>query len=121
MEELQKMLETEIGNEIAGLENLDLGSAEHSRAVADIVALSNARINSSKVDLEFENTIMQETKNSNDSRNSIARVVVDAAGVVLPLMFYGKWMKKGFDFEENGAITSFTFRNLISKFRPTRK
>ena len=46
---------------------------------------------------------------------------VEIAGIVLPLMFYGCWMKKGFEFEETGRFKTDTFRGLFMKFRPTKK
>lgn len=48
------------------------------------------------------------------------RHVIEAAGIVLPIGFYWTWMRRGFKFEETGAVTSTTFRNLISKFRLTK-
>lgn len=41
--------------------------------------------------------------------------------LMIPLMFYGIWMKKGFKFEETGTYTSTTFRGLFNRFRPTKK
>ena len=49
------------------------------------------------------------------------RYGIDVAGIVLPLMFYATWMKKGFKFEETGTYTSTTFRGLFNRFRPTNK
>lgn len=49
------------------------------------------------------------------------KIGISAAELVLPLMFYGVWMKKGFRFEETGTYTSATFRNLFNRFKPTRK
>lgn len=40
---------------------------------------------------------------------------------VLPLACYGVWFKKGLKFEELGTFTSTTFRNLLSKIKPTSK
>lgn len=48
------------------------------------------------------------------------RQVIEVAGIVLPIGFYWTWMRRGFKFEETGAVTSTTFRNLISKFRITK-
>lgn len=48
------------------------------------------------------------------------RMVIEVAGIVAPLVFYSSWMKKGFKFEETGAFTSSTFKNLIQKFKPTK-
>lgn len=50
----------------------------------------------------------------------IAKLGVDIATVVLPLGFYGLWMKRGFEFEKTGTFTSNVFRGLFNKFRPTK-
>ena len=49
------------------------------------------------------------------------RLGIAAAEIILPLIFYSKWMKKGFKFEETGTFTSTTFRGLFNRFRPTKK
>lgn len=38
----------------------------------------------------------------------------------MTLLFYYVWLKKGFEFEEEGTITSQVFKGLIGKFKPTR-
>ena len=62
-----------------------------------------------------EKQLMQETK------LGYIRLGVETAGIILPLIFYAYWMKKGFEFEKTGAITSGTFSGLIKHFRPTKK
>lgn len=49
------------------------------------------------------------------------RFGIAAAEIILPLIFYSKWMKKGFKFEETGTFTSTTFRGLFNRFKPTKK
>ena len=44
------------------------------------------------------------------------RLGIAAAEIILPLIFYSKWMKKGFKFEETGTFTSTTFRGLFNRF-----
>lgn len=51
---------------------------------------------------------------------NLIRIGVDITGVILPLIFYGGWMNRGFKFEETGTFTSATFRNLFQRFRPTK-
>lgn len=46
---------------------------------------------------------------------------IAAAELLIPIMFYGIWMRKGFKFEETGTYTSTTFRGLFNRFRPTKK
>lgn len=48
------------------------------------------------------------------------RTGVAVGELVLPLIFYGIWMNRGFKFEETGAFTSTTFKNLLNRFRPTK-
>ena len=55
-----------------------------------------------------------------DTMNDKVKLIdlgVQAAGIILPIMFYGRWMKKAFEFEQSGTFTSNTFKSLISKFK----
>ncbi len=54
------------------------------------------------------------------SKDRIVKIVLESAGIVLPIIFYGIWMKRGFKFEETGTFTSQTFRGLFNRFRPTK-
>ena len=49
------------------------------------------------------------------------KIGVATAELVLPLVFYGIWMKRGLKFEETGTFTSQTFKNLFNRFKPTKK
>lgn len=49
------------------------------------------------------------------------RIGVATAELVLPLVFYGVWMRRGLKFEETGTFTSQTFKGLLNRFKPTRK
>lgn len=49
------------------------------------------------------------------------RTCVAVGELVLPLVFYGIWMNRGFKFEETGAFTSTTFKNLLNRFKPTKR
>ena len=48
------------------------------------------------------------------------RIGIDAASLILPLIFYAYWMRVGLKFEETGTFTSTTFRGLFNRFRPTK-
>ena len=50
----------------------------------------------------------------------VTKVLVDTATVVVPAVIYNVWMKRGFEFEQTGAYTSNTFKNIIGKFKPTK-
>ena len=71
----------------------------------------------------------KQTREEEFKRNQLAeqtkdryfRLGIEAVGIILPLVFYASWMKRGFKFEETGTYTSTTFRGLFNRFRPTKK
>ncbi len=100
-EEIKDLLEMQIKTDILKLSTLE-GSEEKSTAIDDLVKLHRLKIEEeSRKDRYF-------------------RLGVEAAAIILPLIFYGIWLRKGFKFEETGTFTSTTFRNLFNRFRPTR-
>ena len=55
-----------------------------------------------------------------DAMNDKVKLIdlgVKAAGIILPIIFYGSWVKKGLEFEKEGTFTSTTFKGLISKLK----
>ena len=44
-----------------------------------------------------------------------------AAELLIPLIFYASMFYSGLDFEKEGTFTSNMLRNLISRFKPTKK
>ena len=87
-----------------------------------------------KAELDFKREQLEEQKESNKAelvckknqldelkKELIVKYGVEIGLSVLTLIFYGRWMNKGFRFEETGALCSFTFKNLISNFKPKRK
>lgn len=133
---IDELLSEEIAKEIRELNYLKAGSNEKSAAIDDLTQLYKLRIEENKsvwdADEKFERRVMEKEANARDNevkRTQIAeqvkdryfRVGIAAAELVLPLIFYGVWMKRGFKFEETGAFTSSTFKGLINRFRPTKK
>lgn len=133
---IEELLSEEIAAEIQALSGLNSGSKEKSTAIDDLTKLYKLRIEENKsiwdADEKYNRRVMEDEANARDDevkRTQIAeqvkdryfRVGIAAAELIIPLMFYGIWMKKGFKFEETGTITSSTFKGLISRFRPTKK
>lgn len=133
---IEELLSEEIAAEIQALSGLNSGSKEKSTAIDDLTKLYKLRIEENKsiwdADEKYNRRVMENEANARDDevkRTQIAeqvkdryfRVGIAAAELMIPLMFYGIWMKKGFKFEETGTITSSTFKGLISRFRPTKK
>lgn len=110
--EIIENLEKEVIKLTEKLETLDDTDAVYEDTIKRIKALTEIlneqRESVSKMDKQFENVV------------SIAKLGVDLAGVVLPIMLYSTWLKRGFEFEETGMISSQTFKGLIGKIKPTK-
>lgn len=133
---IRDLLSGEISREIQALSSLNAGSKEKSTAIDDLAKLYKLRIEESKNDWEYDEKYnrrvmeeeagtrdeeMKRTQLSEQIKDRYFRLGIAAAELMIPLMFYGIWMKKGFKFEETGTYTSTTFRGLFNRFRPTRK
>lgn len=128
-EENRSLLEEEIRAEIKRLGSFESGSQEHTTAVDSLTKLYKLKLEEDKNTYErldkIENReIDQESKTAQMAesvKDRYFRLGMAAAELVLPLMFYGVWMRRGFKFEQDGTFTSQTFRGLFSRFRPTKK
>lgn len=110
--EIIENLEKEVIKLTKKLETLEDTDVVYEDTINRIKALTEIlneqRESISKMDKQFENVV------------SIAKLGVDLAGVVLPIMLYSTWLKRGFEFEETGMISSQTFKGLIGKIKPTK-
>lgn len=146
MNELEKMLGDQIKTEIEGLAELKPGSDEKSKAVEDLAKLYRLKIDEMKANLDYldrrqrrilegknhraDEALKQQQLDNEKKSNEIGRkleerdryvkIGIAAAELVLPLMFYAFWMRKGLEFEKDGTFTSTTFRGLFNKFKPTK-
>jgi len=59
-------------------------------------------------------------KNNREKIFSIAKLGLEAAGMVGGYLFYGRWLNKGFKFEETGTITSQFVRSFFRKIEPKK-
>ena len=128
-EENRSLLEEEIKAEIKRLGSLESGSHEHTTAVDSLTKLYKLKLEEDKNTYERLDKIENREIDQESKAAQMAESVKDryfrfgmaAAELVLPLMFYGIWMRRGFKFEQDGTFTSQTFRGLFSRFRPTKK
>lgn len=70
--------------------------------------------------LKTKELIMNIQNNDVINAERMLKVVIDGAAVIIPAVIYNVWMKRGFEFEENGTYTSNTFRNLFGRYKPTK-
>ena len=130
MATINEMLDEEIRLEIDGLKTLSIGSEEAATAVDNICKLNKMLQEDKKIEYDLDNKIEQrkieEEKNKlEEDRKTklekkdwifkVAEYGVKIAGIVLPAVFYGNWMKRGFEFEQNGILCSKTFMGFANK------
>ena len=128
-EEIKEMLGEEIKAGLSDLASLETGSKEKSEAIDDLVKLYKLKIEESKAEMDYLKEIDEHKRSDQTKREQLSEQVKDryfklgiaVAELVLPLMFYAVWMKRGFQFEKDGTYTSTTFRGLFNRFRPTKK
>lgn len=133
----------EVVNEIDDLKRVKLGSEDHSRATSDAVKLHDQLLKEWKfaadmeketktleqtqerIDLDRERLKFEQEQESKSTKRQkiefVAKLVMDGIAILVPACIYNTWMKRGFEFEKEGTYTSTTFRNLTSKFKPTKR
>lgn len=129
MEKIRNLLNEEIEAEFGSLGSLAFGSKEHLTATENLATLYKLKIEEAKIAMDFDEKTANREREEQFKKEQLAEQVKDryfrlgmsVADLVLPLMFYAVWMRRGFKFEENGTYTSTTFRGLFNRFRPTRK
>lgn len=131
-EEIKNLLGEEIKREIENLSTLEPGSKEKSAAIEDLSTLYRLKIEEGKNELTYMEKYDQGIISDRDyeekkaqlveeTRDRYFRLGIAAAEIILPLVFYATWMKRGLKFEETGTYTSTTFRGLFNRFKPTKK
>ena len=119
-EQIIEIIEEEIINVLLKMKDMEPGSKEREDAMKYVSDLYDTLNSERKCLIDSRKMDNEEDKSKFDKILSIGKLGIDLFGVVGPLLLYNSWMKKGFEFEKTGMITSQTFRGLISKFKPSR-
>ncbi len=135
MEELVMKLKEEEMKLIDRLGTLQPGSKEYADGVQDLKEVNDLLINLNKhkkdvdfdtvkigedVKLKKEQLALDKKKHVFNISSSVITNTVAVLGVVLPLACYGAWLQQGYQFEQEGVISSTTTKGLLSKLRPTK-
>lgn len=135
-EEIKNLLDEEIKSQINTISDMDVNDENYSKAVDSLVKLHKLRIEEMKSITDSEdqaykretdeetcklNEEIRQEQLSEQKKDRYIRIGLDVAGLLVPIMFYSTWMRRGFKFEESGTFTSTTFRGLFGHFKPTRR
>ena len=119
-EQIIEIIEKEIIDTLSEMKTMEPGSTERDDAMKYISKLYSILNSERKCLVDSRKVDNDEDRNKFDKLISIGKLGIELFGVAGPLMLYNSWMKKGFEFEKTGMITSQTFRGLIGKFKPSR-
>ena len=104
---------------------LDAEDKRSRRALESEASVRENEIKKSQLDEQIKADVQDEqykrSQLDEQVKDRYFKLGIAAAELLIPLMFYGIWMRKGFKFEETGTYTSTTFRGLFNRFRPTKK
>lgn len=146
MAEIQTLLDDVIKTEISNLRNLPSGNEKRGAAIRELASLHKLRIEEIRAQADVDEKVERRKMDSKQQEAERAAKDVDrnreneaqarqlreqkidryvrtgvaAAELILPLVFYGIWMKRGFKFEESGVYSSTTFKNLFNRFKPAK-
>lgn len=130
MEELKKVLEQEILEKTKELKRLKLGTEEYALAEKSLSDLYKVYLDYEKQGWEVEllgykeDVRMDEQKLKAESDEEekkwriielISGILTTAFSISVPLWFHGRWMKRTFDFEKNGTISSETGKTIMRR------
>ena len=76
------------------------------------------RIERLRVDKEVLERNERLERSEKEDMHKYIGYAINVAGIVLPLLFYGAWFKKGLTFEETGVYTSGMVKGLMGKMQP---
>ena len=135
---IEELLDEVIESELVNFKTLKMSSEEKKAMVEYLVKLNgiqNDRKEASRKDtemelkhleledkIEFESTdrAFKKLLSNRETLLTIGKCSIEVLGILVPIGFYSRWMKRGFEFEETGTYTSATFKGLFGKFKPTK-
>lgn len=79
---------------------------------------SNEMIQNDVNNIKKDELRQEKKKFLNDNIGNYLKIGVQAAGIIIPTIFYGNWIREGLEFEKTGTFTSKTFTGLLSKIKP---
>lgn len=120
-EKTKELLEEKITEELKSLSNMKMGSDEKIAVVDELTKLYKLKIEEIKTETDLKEIDIKEKQLSEQVKDRYFRTGIAAAEIILPLVLYAAFMRKGFKFEETGTYTSTTFRNLLTRFKPSKK
>lgn len=107
---------------INGLDKLEAGSDEHSKATNDIDKLYRLALDNDKFYRGIDEYTDKKEADEKNAKNqlilSYGKMGIEALMFLLSIGVSARFLTEGFKFEETGALRSTTFRMMIPKILP---
>lgn len=143
MDDIKQMLDEQIKTEIEGLASLQTGSEEKSKATHVVTELYKLRLDEMKIKAEREEhldrnelerdkhflesqsrddeRVLKEVQYKSQNLDRWINVGLITGQLLITIIAYDIWNRRGLKFEEEGTIRSPHTRNLLSKMIPNFK
>lgn len=131
MSEVRELLNEVIKDELLKIKELPIGSDERVKAIQEVKPLYELRNDELKIEREYDEQYwtrkanekarekefeLTERKNNQEFIVSVAKVVGGEIFIgLVKLGAYWRFTDKGFLFEKEGTVTSFTFRDGLNR------
>lgn len=99
---------------------LEFKSDDTHKNNAEIIENEKLEVEKQKINLKKNEDATEELRARRESIERYVSMGVNVLSIVVPIIFYSKWLKTGMQFEETGTFTSKTFQGLTKFFRPTK-
>ena len=128
MMDFDKILETEIVDEIEGLRDEELGTEKHKAAVDSVATLMDRAIELKKLDIEAKEKAenrdidldLKLKQMDEERKDRFVKNCISVAGVVIPVGVTIWGTLASFKFEQEGTITTIMGRGFINKLLPKK-
>lgn len=126
--DIENLLYDEIGTEFEKLRGKEPGSDEHKAIVDEVAKLMDRAIEMKKVDndckekaaiREDEQTAKQQQM-VDDKKDRLVKNLLNAVGIVLPILVTIWGTKVSLEFEKEGTFTTIMGRGFINKLLPKK-
>lgn len=116
----ETMVDETINDLLVKLGSLSPSDKEYGIVAENLTTLYKAKNEEIKSQVDTTKLGMEVSAQKQKKLIDAMKLGLDGAAIILPLVFYGVWMKRGFEFEKEGTFTSSTFRGLFNRFKPNK-
>lgn len=125
MDEMREMLDRAYADTLQAVADARNGSEEAKWQLQKLSELHKQRLSVKQYEDDFymrdRELRIKEEQTNDTKKDRIIKIVLDGAGIIVPVAVSSYWMAKGLTFEEKGTFTSRTGQWLSSHLRLFRK